>query len=158
MKRLIHTLIDRLRALSLLSSMNSGSPGPRLPLALLALTAPFLLSGPIRTVTSLSLGLSLCLALVFCIAVAIALWPWLRRDVASLRAPGAWVSEGMALLVLGFAIWALYNRDFGGFMNLDGWDGGSHIFIRDKFATLVPSMYQGQVSCYALTWWIEKLF
>jgi hypothetical protein len=123
---------------------------------LLAFSLPFLLSGMIRAVTALSLPFSLILAFIPCFAMVIMLMPWLRS--AGLRSSGTWWIEVIGVIPIGFAIWALFHRDFGGFMNLDGWDGGSHVFIKDQFATWANNIYNSQVTYYAFTWWLEKLF
>jgi hypothetical protein len=158
MKKLLRTLIARLWSGFAPKAMADGPQGFRSTILLLGFAAPFLLSGPIRAVSSLSLPLSLALSLVVCSVATVALWPWLRASAAGLRSPRAWLWEVLGLLPVGFAIWALYNRDFGGFMNLDGWDGGSHVFIKDQFATIAPNIYNGQVSYYAFMWWLERIF
>jgi hypothetical protein len=61
------------------------------------------------------------------------------------------------LVSVGAAIWALYIRDFGGFPNLDGWDGGTHVLIKDQFATAIPAPYNGQITYHALAWWFEQI-
>ena len=132
--------------------------GPRLPWLLLALTIPLLLTGAIRTVTSLALYLCLFLSLIVCAVLVAILWPWLRGVGARWPSRTQWVLEAVALLPIGFAIWALYIRDFGGFPNVDGWDGGSHVINKELFATVFPGVYSGQVTYYAFTWWLEKLF
>ena len=125
--------------------LRSGAPAPRawieaptarFPCAILAVSLPFALSGAIRAVTSLSLPLSLGLALLPCAGLVWFVWPWLVVTVGDLRRPRAWVEEIVVGLVVGLAIWALYIRDFGGFPNLDGWDGGSHVLIKEQFATI----------------------
>jgi hypothetical protein len=157
MKNLLGVLSERLRSGPLARPVWIDVSGPRLPCFVLALTVPFLLSGAIRALTSLSLPLSLGLAVVVCAGLGRVLWPWLRALAAGMRDPQNWIVEAAGLLPIGFAIWALYARDFGGFPNLDGWDGGSHVFIKDKFASTTPAIYSGQVTYYAFTWWIEKL-
>jgi hypothetical protein len=157
MKCLIHSLTAWLRGSSLRVPAHADPQGPRLPILFLVLTLPFLVSGPIRTLSQLSLPISLLVAMAICAAASVLLWPRLMRTLKSLRRPSAWVSEGASLLVIGFAVWALYNSDFGGFMNLDGWDGGTHVVIKDQFATVAPGWYQGQVSSYALAWWLERI-
>jgi hypothetical protein len=158
MKKLWHALADKLLGGSLPPAAWIDTRGTRLPWLLLALTLPFLLTGPIRAVTSLGLALSLVLSLVLCAGLVALLWPWLRGQGRSSLSPGQWILEAVALLPVGFAIWALYVRDFGGFPNLDGWDGGTHVLNKSLFGTVVPSVYSGQVATYAFTWWLEKLF
>ena len=130
--------------------------GPWLPLSVLALALPLLLSGPVRALTSLSLPLSLALAVPVCAAIVWLLWPWLRFRLGR-RPRLSWTIELLGSATAGLAIWALYVRDFAGFPNLDGWDGGTHVFIKDQFATLAPTLYSAQVSYYAFTWWLQKL-
>ncbi len=132
--------------------------GARWPWLLLALAMPFILSGPIRAVTSLSLPLALVLSLTVCGVGAVALWPWLRSRCVWPPSPRSWLVEAMVLLPVGFAVWALFARDFGGFPNVDGWDGGTHVLNMQLFGSVLPNVYNGQVSYYAFTWWIEKLF
>jgi hypothetical protein len=129
--------------------------GPRLPGLLLALSLPFLLSGVVRTVLHLALPASLVLSSVACLAMFVLLVPWLRGKA---RPSGSWVIELVGLLPIAFAVWTLYHPDFGGFPNLDGWDGGNHVYIKDRFASVEPGIYNGQITYYALTWWLEKLF
>ena len=86
--------------------------------------------------------------------MVVVLMPWLRTR--RLRPSGA--VEIACLLPVGFAVWALYHRDFGGFPNLDGWDGGSHVLIKDLFAGVAPDIYSRQVSYYGYVWWLEKIF
>ena len=158
MKKLLRALADKLLGGSLPPAVWIDTRGTRLPWLLLALTLPFVLTGPIRAVTSLGLAFSLVLSLVFCMGTVALLWPWLRGRVA--RAPSAaeWVLETVALLPVGLAVWALYIRDFGGFPNLDGWDGGTHVFLKSVFGAAIPDVYSSQVACYAFVWWLEKLF
>jgi hypothetical protein len=125
---------------------------------LLAPVLPFLLSGPIRAVTSLSLSVALALAVLVCATAARAVWPWLRTRRDAWRRRAAWMPEAAVLLPVGFAVWALYIRAFDGFPNLDGWDGGTHVVIKDVFATLAPSIYTRQVAYYGFAWWLERLF
>jgi len=158
MKRILHALVDKLK---------SGSPPPaawidvggtRLPWLLLALATPFLLTGPIRVVTSLALPFCLVLSLVVYGATVAILWPWLRGVCVRWPSRRQWLLEAAALLPIGFAIWALYICDFGGFPNVDGWDGGTHVINKSLFAAVSPGVYNGQVTYYAFTWWLEKLF
>jgi hypothetical protein len=158
MTKLLRVLIDKLRDGAPSPSTWMVSEGLRLPLVALVVVSPFLLSGPIRAVTSLPLPWSLALAVGFVGAVVALLWPCLRAQLRAANAPTGWVAEALGLLLAATAVWALYARDFGGFPNLDGWDGGSHVLIKDQFATEVPALYNGQVAHYAFAWWIEKLF
>jgi hypothetical protein len=131
--------------------------GPLVALLPLALIAPLVLAGPIRWNTKLSLPVSCAIASVFC---AVVLWVVRPRGWGrGLRVPPVelLVTEVVALSVSAFAVWALYNRDFDGFMNLDGWDGGSHVFIKDRFATTFPDIYNGQVSFFGFAWLIERI-
>jgi hypothetical protein len=155
MTRWFHAAVARLRSWRTPSGDWLDFQGPWLPVPLLALGLPFLLSGPVRAVTSLSLPLSLGLAVLMCAGIGWLLWPWLRWN--GLRPRFSWTIELLGIVLPGLAIWALYVSDFAGFPNLDGWDGGSHVFIKDQFASLAPTIYQAQVSYYAFTWWLEKL-
>jgi hypothetical protein len=134
-----------------------GARGPWLTLLPIVALAPLLLAGPIRCITRLSLSTSCALACVFCAVVFWVLWPreWGRAS----RVPPiqSLLGEAAILLVSAFAVWALYNRDFDGFPNLDGWDGGSHVFIKDQFALAFPDIYDGQVSLYGFAWLVEKI-
>jgi hypothetical protein len=121
------------------------------------LAMPFLLSGPIRAVSSLSLPVSLAMALTALGTALAILRPWTYPRISTFSSPRTWLLEGAALLPIGFAVWALYHRDFDGFMNLDGWDGANHVLLKDLFATTAPAAYDQQVSAYALAWWIEKI-
>jgi hypothetical protein len=132
--------------------------GTRLPWLLLVFAFPFLLTGPIRLVTSLSLPLAMVLSLVACAGMVAVLWPWLRSRSVWPPPSRWWLVEAAALLPVAFAIWALFDRDFGGFPNVDGWDGGTHVLNKYLFAFAVPGVYNGQVTYYAFTWWLEKLF
>ncbi|MGD0836996.1 MAG: hypothetical protein ABSB49_10185 [Polyangia bacterium] len=124
---------------------------------MLVLTAPLICAGPIRCDTGLSLPTSFVLACLLCAGLA-----WLCYVRKGSR---AWrldptrllLTEAAALLLAGFATWALYNRDFDGFMNLDGWDGGTHVFIKDQFAQRFPAIYNGQVAYYGFAWLIERI-
>jgi hypothetical protein len=158
MKRVLRQLAERLHASSPPPDQWVDVPAPWTPVLLLAAILPLVLSGPIRAVTALSLPLSLGLALVIYAATVRAVWPWLRSCGSWLRSPRTWGIEGVALLPVGFAIWALYVRDFGGFPNLDGWDGGSHVLVKDQFAAIAPASYHGQVAYHAFVWWLEKIF
>jgi hypothetical protein len=158
MKRLLRAFADKLLGGSTPPAAWVDMGGTRLPWLLLALVLPFLLTGPIRAVTSLALSLCLVLSVGVCTAMAALLWPWLRSVGAQLPTPKQWLLEGVALLPVGFAIWALYVGDFGGFPSVDGWDGGTHVFNKDLFATVFPGVYSGQVTHYAFAWWLEKLF
>ena len=152
-----------LRALS--EKLLRGCPPPaawidaratRLPWLLVIGTFPLVLSGAIRAVTTLPLPLALALSLIICAGLAAILWPWLRASVVRVPNTIEWIYEVMALLPVGFAIWALYVRDFGGFPNLDGWDGGSHVLNVTMFGLAFPKVYSSQVTYYAFTWWLEK--
>lgn len=157
MTRWFHAALARLRSWRTPSRDWIDFQGPWLLLPVLVLALPLLLSGPVRALTSLSLPLSLALSALVCAAMAWLLWPWLRWRLR--RAPRfSWTLELLGSATAGLAIWALYVRDFAGFPNLDGWDGGSHVLIKDHFATLAPTLYNGQVSYYAFTWWLQKLF
>jgi hypothetical protein len=158
MKRVLHQLVERLRAGCPPPDQWVDVPAPWTPVLLLAAILPLGLSGPIRAVTALPLPLSLGLALVIYAAMVRAVWPWLRGCGGRLRSPWAWGLEGAVLLPVGFAIWALYVRDFGGFPNLDGWDGGTHVLVKDQFAAIAPAIYHGQVAYHAFVWWLEKIF
>jgi hypothetical protein len=158
MKRLVRALAHKLQGGFMPPAGWIVMRGPRLPWLLLALAAPFFLSGAIRALTSLSLPLALVLSLAMCAGMAAGLRPWLRSQCVWPPSPRWWLVEAMALLPVGFAIWALFARDFGGFPNVDGWDGGTHVFIKNVFASAVPGMYNSQVTYYAFTWWLEKLF
>lgn len=131
--------------------------GPLVALLPLALLAPLVVAGPIRCTTGLSLPVAFALA---CLAGASLSWVcrvWsCGRDLRVGRARQLMI-EASALLLSCFAVWALYNRDFGGFPNLDGWDGGTHVFIKDQFAGAFPDIYNGQVAYYGFAWLIEKI-
>ncbi len=157
MKELLRALACKLQGSFLPPAEWIDMRGARWPWLLLALAMPFLLSGPIRTVTSLSLPLALVLSLALCTGIAVVLWPWLRSRCVWPPSPRWWLVEALVLLPIGFAIWALFARDFGGFPNVDGWDGGTHVFNMHLFGTIVPNIYNGQVGYYAFTWWLETL-
>ena len=95
-------------------------------------------------------------AIVGVIVVALYL-PRLRYRLMCLRSSSAWIPEIVTLVLVGTATYALYIRDFGGFPNLDGWDGGTHVAVKDLFATVQPGAYGGQVAYHTLAWWLEKL-
>ena len=158
MKKLLRVLIERLRGGAPSPPSRIDAPGPWLPCFVLALTIPFCLSGAIRASTSLPLSWSLGLVAMMCAGLAFVLWPWLRGFAAGLRGSTGFIVEAAALLPIGFAVWALYARDFGGFPNLDGWDGGTHVFIKDQFAATAPNIYNGQITFHAFAWWLEKIF
>jgi hypothetical protein len=158
MKKLLRALAEKLRGGALPPAAWIDARGTRLPWLLVALTLPFILTGPIRAVSSLVLPLALVVSLSVCIGMLWLLWPWLRSGVIRFRPATEWIFEAVALLPVAFAIWALYARDFGGFPNVDGWDGGTHVFHRNAFAAAIPGIYNGQVAHYAFTWWLEKLF
>ena len=158
MKRLLRAFADKLLGGSTPPAVWVDMGGTRLPWLLLALVLPFLLTGPIRAVTSLALSWCLVLSVGVCAAMVALLWPWLRSVGTRLPTPPQWLLEAVALLPVGFAVWALYVGDFGGFPSVDGWDGGTHVFNRNLFATVFPGVYSGQVTHYAFTWWLEKVF
>jgi hypothetical protein len=156
-KRGLARMADRLRQGGLAPEQWVDTLSPWMPFLLLLLVLPLLLTGPIRTLTSLPLPWSLALALVIYAVVVRALWPWLRGCASWVRSPRMWVCEGVAMIPVGLAIWALYVRAFSGFPNLDGWDGGSHVLIKDQFAAFAPTIYNGQVAYHAFVWWLETL-
>ncbi len=127
-----------------------------IPLALVA-PLPFLISGLLRAVSTLSLPVSLGIALIPCALAVFLFLPRLRYRMPRWRSPSAWTPEIVTLTLVGTAIYGLYIRDFGGFPNLDGWDGGTHVAAKDVFATVLPNAYNSQVAYYAFAWWLEKL-
>lgn len=131
---------------------------PLAPWVLFALLAPFWSSGAIRAVTGLSLPLALAVASAPSLVLAAVLGPWARWRALRERGAYAWSVEMVGAAVAALAVWALYIRDFHGFPNLDGWDGGSHVFVKNQFASIAPALYHGQVGYHALTWWLERLF
>jgi hypothetical protein len=134
-------------------------PGwPKAVPALMLLTAPLVLSGPLRSVLSLHLGVALALAVVLTAALAVPFWPWLRAQPAALRRPDGLGLELLGLLPVAFAVWALWDRNFDGFSTVNGWDAGSHVAFRSRFVTTDPGEYHGFVSLYSLTYWIERAF
>ena len=156
MRRWFHAALEQLRSWRTPSGEWTSFPGPWLLLPGLALALPWFLSGPVRAVTSLSLPWSLALVLPLVAALGWLLWPGLGGRAAR-RGRFSWMIELLGIGTAGLAIWALYVRDFGGLPNLDGWDGGSHVFIKDQFASHAPTLYNAQVSYYAFTWWLQKL-
>ncbi|MDX2022364.1 MAG: hypothetical protein SF187_19165 [Deltaproteobacteria bacterium] len=69
-------------------------------------------------------------------------------------------SLGWELCVLAlptFAVWRLWNSDFAGFPNIDGWDGGTHAFVIDRFINDNPAEYFGFVAQYSFAHWAQSL-
>lgn len=118
--------------------------------------APLFWSGPIRAVFRLSLPVALFAALLPCAALLLALWPALRQPDSTPRRE-RWLHRlalGVAAL---FAFALLYNHWFGGLLVIVDGDSGTHVSLRDQFASSSPREYAGFVSFYALTWWLERL-
>jgi hypothetical protein len=156
MKQLFHGL-NKLWATVQIAPTCVEVRGPILALLPFVLVAPLFLAGPIRCTTQLSLLASLTMACALCAAAVGFLRPWRWRRVAGVRTIQLVLAEAATLLLSGFAVWALYNRNFGGFPNLDGWDGGTHVFIKDQFALAAPDIYNGQLAYYGFTWLLERI-
>ncbi len=156
MRQLLHSL-TKLRETFRTAPACFETRGPTLALMPFVLVAPLFLAGPIRCATRLSLLASLVIACIFCAAAILVFRPWRWRRGAGALPVQFLTAEAATLAVSGFAVWALYNPDFGGFPNLDGWDGGTHVFIKDQFALAFPDIYNGQVAYYGFTWLLEKI-
>jgi hypothetical protein len=124
-----------------------------IPLLLLPLALP-IVSGAVRAVTGLGLPLGLLFGLPLVLGVAALFWPWIRETRASYRIGREVVFELMVLIPVAYAVATLYDGHFQGFPNIDGWDGGSHVYLRDQFVKDAPSAYGGFVSYYAVTYWL----
>ena len=129
---------------------------PRLLIALALVGAPLFWSGAVRTVFRLSLPVALLAAIPSSAALALAFLP-------ALRSSGAFSKRDRWLFRLGlvaaavFTFLLLFNRWFGGLVVIVDGDSGTHVALRDQFATYSPGEYAGFVTFYALTWWIERL-
>lgn len=130
-----------------------GCPPP-LAVVLLAV-APLVLAGPLRAITRLPLWLT---ALVWAVAVAVIA----RRMRPALALPPAerWrsvVRVGVPLFLAAAAVFLLYSHWFGGLVNYAGADGGNHVAMRNRFATVTPGIYNAFVSLYSLWYLVGRL-
>jgi len=126
------------------------------------LTLPLYLSGPVRSATHLDATVSLLICCLLSAGLVAVAWKALKSSpppLTSIRWWGTSTAFELAVLFLpAFCIWRLWNADFAGFPNIDGWDGGTHVFVKDRFINENPGEYFGFVSQYSFTYWVSKLF
>ena len=119
---------------------------------LLLVALPLALAGPIRFVTGAGIGFAFALATV---VVAIAVMPF----VPALRATELTWKEAIAANVVvvlagAFAVWIIYNGDFGGLVSYVARDAAmpidaaTHVQLYHAFTKQTPDVYQGFVSLY----------
>jgi hypothetical protein len=127
------------------------------------LLLPALLAGAIRSATGAGMALSFALAVTF---TGLLTWVAVPHASQVLRArlTGSrskflmWTLAQLAPLVVAtFVIARLANRDFSGFMNIDGWDGGSHLFLKQAFVQSDSTVYNGFVGQYAFSYVLERI-
>jgi hypothetical protein len=123
---------------------------------------PWILGGAIRAATGASLLAGLAIATVLTgICAALAIPPMLRseREQWSKGAvTGSWslFLQVVPVALAAVAVARLFNKDFSGFPNIDGWDGGSHLFLQQTFVHSQSNLYNGFVGqyvvCQGLQW------
>ncbi len=121
------------------------------PLTMLA-ALPLALAGPIRYVTGVGSVLAFVLAVAVTVASVLPFAQALRAPAGSRR--DALLANAVCVAVATFAVWLLYNGDFGGlasFIARDGMmaiDAASHVRQYHDFIDRTPQVYEGFVSLY----------
>jgi hypothetical protein len=129
---------------------------PLLVPAVLALLAPFCIGASLRAAAGVTMELGLGLGLLVTLGVGRAFWPALREQARGWTLRDGLGFELLVLVPVVHAFLRLYNARFGGFPNLDGWDGGTHVQLRRDFVTDIPAAYHGFVTFYAVTHWLDR--
>lgn len=127
------------------------------------LLLPALVAGALRASTGAGINFSLTLSLVGTTVLAWFLVPrLLAGQRAYFREPASTIwwclAQVVPVVASAIVVKKLANRDFSGFMNVDGWDGGSHLFLKQTFVHSDASAYNGFVGQYALSYALEQLF
>lgn len=122
-----------------------------LPLSLLV-ALPLALAGPIRFATDAGIDVALALATVVAAIAVMPFVPALRAMALTRRE--AIVANVVVLLAGVFAVWILYNGDFGGLVSYVARDdampidAATHVQLYYAFMDKTPDVYQGFVSLY----------
>lgn len=134
---------------------------PRVPKIALLVLLPAMSSGIFRAVGDLSIFVGFVAGLL----LLLGLFAWRMRYRVPRPSPSAAIAvlarevmvELTVILPAAGAVFCLVNRDFAGFMNIDGWDSGSHLYLQRIFVQQDSRIYNGFVAQYALSHWLETL-